>query len=349
MYTYHRTKKKKNKRLFFLLFIALIAVIPILAFNSGQNHPAISLTYPQTEVFPVLHSYQRDGATVLKLHAPTNESDSWRLRDGQLELTLKEPFMSTMPPNSIWLDQNVQVRQDTEGTIVSFTMDNLPPLFTVWRNANGYTIEWVQAGIEGKRIAIDPGHGGHDPGAVGRVLKLEEKNITLAIALELRDLLTQAGAEVFMTRETDTLVDTTVKIGQHIRNDLWMRRDIVNEWEPDFFISIHNNSWSDSVTGGIETYYNRHSLNYIHSRVAAQKIQARLVDELGRRDRGVKYKQSSDAVLQVDFPAVLAEILFISSIVEERILAEPNFPERAARALFLGIEDYFNSFGGDDN
>jgi N-acetylmuramoyl-L-alanine amidase len=201
--------------------------------------------------------------------------------------------------------------------------------------------------LAGKKIAIDPGHGGHDPGALGRRLGLQEKDVTLAIALELRTLLEEAGVEVFMTRSTDTLIDTTLLPGQHIRPDLWMRRDIVHEWSPDFFISIHINSWKDSTAAGIETYYNRYALNGPHSRVAAQLIQDRLVAEIARRDRGVKYKESSDAVLRLDdFPAVLAEILFVSNPVEERILADPGFAPKAAKALFLGIQDYFNTGGG---
>jgi len=326
----------------------------LIAFSLG-NKPAsvddLALNYPPDNlVNPMLLSMRNDNTLSVEMIITPNEMDSWRISDNTLELMLYDCDAVTMfSPELVWLEQEIGYRIEDKKVIVIFEMDNLPPIFRVIRKADGYRIEWSQVGLAGKRIAIDPGHGGHDPGAVGYQIGLLEKDITLAISLELKALLEESGAEVFMTRSTDTLVDTTVKPGQHIRNDLWMRRNIVNDWSPDFFISVHNNSWKNGSAGGIETYYNRYSLSAPHSRLAAQLVQNRLVTEIKQRDRGVKYKESSDAVLHNDnFPSILAEILFISNRVEEKLMAEPGFAKRTAEAIFLGISDFFDNYGGEN-
>jgi len=164
----------------------------------------------------------------------------------------------------------------------------------------------------------------------------------------LKLYLEEAGADVLLTRSTDTLVDKSLQQGRHIKPDLLARCNLANNWSPDFFISIHINSWTKSTANGIETYYNKTSLSSQLSRTAAEFVQHRLVSEFGCRSRGVKTKLYSDAVLQSnDFPAVLTEILFISNPTEELIMAEPDFPQRAAAAVFKGVRDYYASFGGD--
>ena len=346
-----RRKRKQGKRVFFLLLsIALILTPFIIAFSLGTNSSVeFSLnSQPARPVQPAFISIANEGLVAIDLYIPMDPQDSWRVTDGQLELYLHEPrAIAAFSPERVWLDQHIQSRHEGSIAVVSFDIDTLPSIFRLLRTEFGYRLEWTEEGLAGRRIALDPGHGGHDPGALGRRLGLKEKDVTLAIALELRTLLEQAGAEVFMTRSTDTLVNTSVQPGQSISPDLWMRRDIVQEWGPDFFLSIHNNSWADSSATGIETYYNRYTINAPNSRIAAELIQDSLVFEIARRDRGVKYKESSDAVLRLeDFPAVLAEILFISNPSEEQVLADPGFAMVAANALFMGIQDYFNPSGG---
>lgn len=280
---------------------------------------------------------------ILHIHVLPHEDDSWGWQEDLLELRLHNFAVSPQYPNEGWLEQDVQYRLQDGLLILALKMDNLPPVFRIAKRDTHYSIIWSEAGLQGKRIAIDPGHGGHDPGAIGPRLGLQENDVTLAIALELQNLLLQAGAEVFMTRSTDTLVDTTLEPGRHIRPDLWKRQRIVEEWDPDYFISIHNNSWTGSRVGGIETFYNRYSFNGATNLMAAQLVQARLVEAIGRKDRGIRYKEDSDAVLHTaNYPSALAEILYISNPVEEAILAEPDFPSKAAQGLFLGISDYFN-------
>jgi N-acetylmuramoyl-L-alanine amidase len=93
----------------------------------------------------------------------------------------------------------------------------------------------------GRTILIDPGHGGTDPGALRS--GIEEKNITLAVSLRLRDRLTALGAAVHLTRDVDEPVALTARLQDS------------NTMCPDLFLSIHVNAVGDTHITGIETYY----------------------------------------------------------------------------------------------
>jgi N-acetylmuramoyl-L-alanine amidase len=108
--------------------------------------------------------------------------------------------------------------------------------------------------VRGKRIAIDPGHGGFYPGTVG-VKGLTEKEVNLAVALELRDLLRAAGAEVLLTRETDR--DFLTPADSSLRSDLLERSRLSNAFQPDLFVSIHHNADANGAhdVNETQTYY----------------------------------------------------------------------------------------------
>lgn len=109
-----------------------------------------------------------------------------------------------------------------------------------------------------KRIVIDAGHGGHDPGAVGPN-KLYEKDVVLDIALKLRELLQKnANYEVFLTRDKDVFIP------------LEQRTAIANSKNADLFVSIHANASSNRSAKGIETYM----LNWTNSE-ESMKVAAR--------------------------------------------------------------------------
>jgi N-acetylmuramoyl-L-alanine amidase len=91
------------------------------------------------------------------------------------------------------------------------------------------------------KIVIDPGHGGHDSGAVGPE-GLEEANTVLTLSLMLADSLADLGIDVLLTRESDVFVE------------LYRRCEIANTWDADYFVSVHLNS-NGSTAVGIETLY----------------------------------------------------------------------------------------------
>ncbi len=348
---YIGAKKKRRKRAFFLtVAAAAVVALLLLAFFLfagvpflGEQENFSSITAgPRQGVY----TYTDERARVVEVVVPVGDQDFWVISDDEIRLHL---FAAADHFDQQHLDQNVSVEHQNDRVVLSVKSQLPLHAVRVLKGIGGYRVEMFRSGLEGKRIAIDPGHGGHDPGAIyprgTRNPEIAEKDIVLAVSLELRDMLEEAGAVVFMTRETDTLVDTTVEPGRNIGPDLWKRREIVDEWFPDFFISVHVNSFSSSTAHGLETFYNPNSFNSPAGLSASRLIHKSLIDELQRRDRGVKQK-TIDAVLRNDdYAAVLVELLFITNAGDRAVLSHPDFPRRAAGAIFQGIESYFG--GGE--
>ncbi len=181
--------------------------------------------------------------------------------------------------------------------------------------------------LKGKTIAIDPGHGGADPGAIG-FSGLKEKEVTLATALELVRLLEAAGAEVVLTRTGDQTVSNLRRV------------NLANNSGADLFISIHANSYSKNESNGTETFYYPNRNNSSDSRFLAGLLQKELVDVLRLRDRGVK-TNSFYVIKNTEMPAALVELAFLSNPEEEALLKDEKVLRSAAAALYRGIEEYF--------
>ena len=177
--------------------------------------------------------------------------------------------------------------------------------------------------LTGRRIALDPGHGGEDAGHKGPV-NLLEKDVVLAIAGDLGRLLTAAGAEVLFTRRTDFHVT-------------WPRRAELAA-AADLYIGIH----AGSGGSGCATGYHRDS--------AASAELARLIQEklavkthLGTRDT---YPAPALADLG-DVPAVEVEAVTITDWVEEGLLRSPTFRAKVAQGVFNGLVSYLWRRHGD--
>jgi N-acetylmuramoyl-L-alanine amidase len=217
-------------------------------------------------------------------------------------------------------------------------------------------------------IVIDPGHGGKDPGARGQ-RGTEEKDITLKVALKLRNLLSrQPGVRVLMTRERDQFVE------------LEDRAKFANEQGADLFVSIHVNSHPQRSVKGIEIYHfgeakdqralevaareNGTPLNstgvgweyLVADLLTAKKIEASLelawtakealVTNLNGHydlvDHGVK--TAPFYVLRfTSMPSILAEVAYISNSAEEDLLRTTRFTTRVAEALMEGVNTFLAS------
>lgn len=180
---------------------------------------------------------------------------------------------------------------------------------------------------EGVPLMLDPGHGGSDPGAVG-ASGLQEKEINLRMAVDLRQILTLAGAKALLTRETDRYLS------------LRSRAEMANKAEVKYFVAIHNNWVSEPAIRGTETYY------YLLGYGLARRIQEELVAELGWPNRGVK--EAGFYVLRhTRMPAVLCEVGFLSNPEEEQALADPIMNLRASTAIYRGIRCFLEENSGN--
>ncbi|HBM79923.1 MAG TPA: hypothetical protein DD426_03645, partial [Clostridiaceae bacterium] len=172
------------------------------------------------------------------------------------------------------------------------------------------------------KICIDPGHGGNDPGALGRQSK--EKDINLALASKLEQKLTKSGIQVVMTRTSDATLD------------LQKRCDIANKGNCDYFMSIHCNSFNNASAAGTEAYYYKGSKA---GQELAGKILNAAVESGHLKNRGVK--TAGFYVLKfTKMPAVLLETAFISNPDEEKFLRNDSWQDGVMKNIAIAVCNY---------
>ena len=250
----------------------------------------------------------------------------------------------------------------------------LLPILAVAQTPTGYEV---------RKVIIDAGHGGKDPGAIGTGRHSEtEADLALAVSLKLREYILQYydSVEVLMTRDDDNFVE--------LRN----RTKIANDAGADLFISIHCNTSGNQSAYGAETYvigmhksksnlevakrenqviylednYKEHyqgydpndpsslvGLSMMQSRYLDQSIlfadmvQKQFTNRVGRRDRGVK--QAGYVVISYTMmPSVLVELGFISNNAEEDFLNSDKGQVYMASALYRAFKEYKISMEGVD-
>jgi len=183
--------------------------------------------------------------------------------------------------------------------------------------------------LSGRKVVIDPGHGGGDPGALGYngATYPDEADFNLAVSLKVRDSLQAAGCSVVMTRSTDVNVD------------LYARRDIVNANNPNASLCIHCNSFSDPAAHGTETFWCSSNCNGDSGadQDLATKVQNRLIQFLGLTSRGVK--QYNFVMCSPTPPSCLAEMLFVSNEAEFNLINSTAGQNSAAAAFFYAVCD----------
>jgi N-acetylmuramoyl-L-alanine amidase len=197
-----------------------------------------------------------------------------------------------------------------------------------------YDYQKIAPGINGKTIVIDPGHGGSDTGAIGPS-GVREKDVNLLIALQLKNLLVSAGARVVMTRDRD--VDCSYpKSSDEV--ELSARVAFAKKYNPDIFISLHNDAYYNRASNGTATYY---FVKSERDALLARAIQRCLQRSVGLTDKGIR-KANFYVLRNTKMPAALVEVAFISNINEEKLLVTPIFQQKAALGIFDGINDYFS-------
>jgi len=172
---------------------------------------------------------------------------------------------------------------------------------------------------------VDAGHGGHDPGALGRG-PVPEKVVNLDIARRLAERLEEGGANVIMTRSSDRFIS------------LDERAAIADRSRADLFVSIHADSSPRSSVTGMTIYVPRGPGR--DSRRAAEAIAAALT-RAGLELRGVQ-TAGYRVLVGHSRPGVLIECGFLSNRREAARLASAGYRDQIAAAIAEGIEDYFS-------
>ena len=219
-------------------------------------------------------------------------------------------------------------------------------------------------------IAIDPGHGGEDPGAIGPS-GLKEKNVVLSIARETKKRLEALGYNVFMTRNEDIFIPLGVRVAKgRARN-------------ADVFVSIHADAFTSpsargtgvymlntkgatssaakflaqtqnnaDAIGGVQTSGNSNVDNAILDMTQtatlrdSRKLGHSVLTELGKLNQLHKGRvdEANFAVLRApDVPSILVETAFLSNPTEEQLLGSESFRQQCAQAIATGIQKYINT------
>ena len=224
-----------------------------------------------------------------------------------------------------------------------------------------------QLGLGVQRVVLDPGHGGTDPGAIGRT-GVAEKWLTLQLSLTLAERLRATGYEVLLTRQDDSTLT------------LQKRTEFANGVDADVFISIHINSARNRKLRGFETYYLDMAIDPIAAETAARENasgQAGSMGDLGEmleaiienENKGASSELASSiqdslvmhvaksygnvhdlgvktapffVLVGADMPAVLVEASFVSNEEEEAWLKSAAYRSELAEAIEIGLQSYID-------
>lgn len=191
--------------------------------------------------------------------------------------------------------------------------------------------------LAGRRILIDPGHGGHFRGTRGQE-GLEEAQVNLGVSLYLWGLLREAGAEVFLSRsaEKDFLTETDSTLA----SELTVRTAMVDSLSPDILVSVHHNAQNDRdpVKNSVETYYR---FDDRASRDLAFAVHRHLMRNLGIDDGEVR-PGNYFLLRNIDIPAIIGEASYLTHPPVEKNLRLSEKQRLEAEAYFLGILEYFS-------
>jgi N-acetylmuramoyl-L-alanine amidase len=196
-------------------------------------------------------------------------------------------------------------------------------------NGQGEAVVTPTNSLSKETIVIDAGHGYPDAGASG--YGILEKDVTLDTSLRLAAYVKKSPFKVVLTREKDTKIELSDRV------------KIANDVEGDLFVSIHANS-SNGEGHGTETYFTTtKNSNSAQSEAEATYIQNRLLATWKLTDRGVK-DGNFHVIRENSMPAVLVELGFIDNKADNDKLRSPQMREAAAKAIYLGILDYYHHY-----
>lgn len=181
--------------------------------------------------------------------------------------------------------------------------------------------------IAGKTVMIDPGHGGHDPGAGEKTLsRVPEKTIVLDVGNKVAELLQSRGAKVICTRRTDTFLS------------LDDRANAAERYRVDLFISIHANASSKPHVSGAEVHiYTSPS----SATVSAAQSMLSSLQRAGIECRGIP-RSNFHVLREHSRPAMLIECGFMTNAVDARNLNSPAYRDRLAAAIADGAAVYLS-------
>ncbi len=335
-----------------LLAAASVRAAEEVAVRAVPTRPAATYLWPVTKLHDTDYVSVRDVAQHYGLKMAWAKSEvSLTLSDARgVRFTfLKNQRDLYLDGVRVFLGEAVIFAQDSLWVSKLDVIKNIAPLF---RPAD----HLAMLPAVPKTIVLDPGHGGTDPGFQNSRLKLDEKDMTLDVALRLRKLLEARGYRVLMTRTTDKRFSNSPEI------DLPLRAELANKESADLFLSIHFNAVDHDTdrVSGTETYvltpqfevstqsekdktmkqeqYAGNRQDYANA-LLGYTLHRQMITGLKISDRG--YKRYRYGVLRtLKCPGALVECAYLSNEAEARRIGTPEFRQQIADTLAEGIQNY---------
>jgi len=200
-----------------------------------------------------------------------------------------------------------------------------------------FAAQEAKPALAGKIIILDAGHGGIDPGASRSGVM--EKDINLAVALQLKTILNQQGAKIVLSRETDTELSTECdneQIRGRYHRDLAARVELAGESDADLFISIHSNAAGNTKRHGAEAFY------YAESE-SGKVLATTILTELRKITHTPPSANPGDyfVLRRSIITAALIEIGYISNPEERQLLQTADYQRKLAETIAAGICNYY--------
>ncbi|WP_291755389.1 N-acetylmuramoyl-L-alanine amidase [Lysinibacillus sp. UBA5990] len=181
--------------------------------------------------------------------------------------------------------------------------------------------------LQNRVIILDPGHGGKDPGTVKG--SVSEKSITLKVSTQVKQLLENAGAKVYMTRTGDTYPS------------LQDRVDFTQANYGEIFVSVHVNSAANTSAQGTETYYAISTGDMYQEDIdLATFVNNQIVSNLNMKNRGVKQEQYY-VIRNMVIPSILVELGFLTNTEDHNKMTNDQYVNLFAESIYNGILQYY--------
>ena len=205
-------------------------------------------------------------------------------------------------------------------------------LLMAGKNLQKYVVS-DQVETEEKKVVLDAGHGGRDPGKIGAG-EIQEKDVNLKIAKKLKGKLEERGIQAVLTREKDETLAPEGSANRQVE-DIKKRVERIDGENALLAVSIHQNSYQDPEVRGAQVFYYQHSTK---GKEAAAILQEALIRMDPEHPREAKATGTYYLLRRTQTPTVIVECGFLSNPEEAKLLASEEYQEKIAEAVAEGIE-----------
>jgi N-acetylmuramoyl-L-alanine amidase len=285
----------------------------------------------------LIHIFKKNDREKIVLNTTVSDY-SFITDENSLSLTVTGESFVDIPPYV--LQETSDINDIQLGEQVNI-MTNHSVIWKVYTEQNQLHIEASSLGLKGKRIVIDPGHGGENTGTYGRVSGIIEKELTLIVSKLLKEELEREGAVVTMTRTEDTAVYQGDVTDPDLPLDLIERANISHLNEADAFLSIHADNFpQDLSVNGTAVFYHSEWPHSFQGEELATLIGTGISKALDTKWNGIK-DQPFVVLRENKFPSVLIEMGFLSNKNDEAKLIDPANQKRMVQEIAHALKIYF--------